>query len=274
MEKQAKLIAAGVLLASIAMALTYFSVKWTVGPPPEPTSTLTADLPSKPGHISSEEDAAESSEESGGSISREDQNRNHRRGFLYDPTELDELRLDRSIDRLKRGNLAYNTPERMKTGQTAHVVARIGSDKLTIALLMSQMPEDKATKTDTATTPISTKMKMTLKSADFEVTPLSSEEQFVAGITPTTWEWDIAPKHSGKLRLHLAAVVELDKLSRDFTSVDRDVAVQVDPVDAVERFVEGNVVWTLGGLGTAIAGLCAWFRKPKKPQAAKTWEIP
>jgi hypothetical protein len=108
-------------------------------------------------------------------------------------------------------------------------------------------------------------MKMELKSADFDITPLSSEEQGVGGDTPTAWEWDIAPKHSGKLRLHLAAVVELKNLSRDFTSIDRDVALQVDPVDAVTSFMEGNWQWLIATL-TAVGGAAWKFLSSRKKQ--------
>ena len=189
------------------------------------------------------------------------------------PRASDDRLLDQALAKLKKGNLAYNTPEKMKTGQTAHVIARIGSDKVPIDTLESGMPTDKETKTATAPTPVSTKMKMALKSADFDITPLSSEEQLVAGYTPTAWAWDIVPKHSGKLRLHLAAVVELNGLSRDFTTVDRDIAVQVDPVDAAEVFVKANGVWMLTTLGAGLAGLWAWLRKKKKPKQP-SWETP
>ncbi len=184
----------------------------------------------------------------------------------------DEL-LDQALGKLRKGNLAYNTPEKMKTGQTAHVVARIGSDKVSIGALEAGILNDQETKTATAQTTVSTRMKMELKSADFDITPLSSEEQFVAGDTPTSWEWDISPKHSGKLRLHLAAIVELNGLSRDFTTVDRDVAVQVDPVDAAETFAKANGVWILTTVGAGLAGLWAWLRKKKKPKQPG-WETP
>jgi hypothetical protein len=177
------------------------------------------------------------------------------------------------LSKLKKGNLAYNTPEKMKTGSTARVVARIGADNISVQTLESGMPADQGTKTETEQTPVSTKMKMTLNSADFDITPLSTEEQIVGGDTPTQWEWDIVPKHSGTLRLHLAAVVELRNLSRDFTTVDRDIAVRVDPVDAATKFAQANGVWILTTLGAAIAALWAWFKKRKK-EKAHTWETP
>lgn len=161
----------------------------------------------------------------------------------------------------------------MKTGQSARVVARIGSDKVSVQTLENGLPSGQGSQTATAATPVSTTMKMSLTSADFDITALSSEEQIVAGDTPTTWEWQIVPKHSGSLSLHLAAVVELDNLSRDFTTVDRNVAVQVDPVNAAKSFFQANTVWVLGVIGAAIASLWAWFKKQKKAKSAD-WETP
>jgi hypothetical protein len=152
----------------------------------------------------------------------------------------------------------------MRTGNTAHIVARIATDRISVQALESGMTGGPETKTETEATPISTRMKMTLGGADFEITPLSSEEQIVGGDTPTEWEWDVIPKHAGKLRLHLAAIVELKNLSRDFATVDREIAVQVDPVDAVTKFAEKNAAWVLGSLGAGVTGLWAWWRRRKK----------
>ena len=153
----------------------------------------------------------------------------------------------------------------MKMGHTERVSARIGSSDVSVDALKSDLPSGQARVVAAAATPVSARMKMELKSADFDITPLSSEEQGVGGDTPTAWEWDIAPKHSGKLRLHLAAVVELKNLSRDFTSIDRDVAVQVDPVDAVTAFMEGNWQWLIATL-TAIGGAAWKFLNSRKKQ--------
>jgi hypothetical protein len=178
------------------------------------------------------------------------------------PPSDDEL-IEGSLNRLKKGNLAYSTPAKMKMGRTERVTARIGSSDVSIEALKSGLPSGQEKTVAVASTPVSARMKMELKSADFNITPLSSEEQGVGGDTPTAWEWDIAPKHSGKLSLHLAAVVELKNLSRDFTSIDRDVAVQVDPVGAVESFMEGNWQWLIATL-TAIGGAVWKFLKGRK----------
>ncbi|MBS1813613.1 MAG: hypothetical protein JSS87_01925 [Acidobacteria bacterium] len=193
--------------------------------------------------------------------------RNHSRPSIAGTTseQSDEQNLDRQLQDLKRGNLAYNTPETMKTGETARVTARIGSEKVSVATLKSGLPDDG--NTTALSTPVSTKMKMTLKSADFDITPLSSEEQFVTGDTPTTWAWDLSPKRSGKLHLHLAAIVELNGLSKDFTAVDRDIEVKVDPLNALSTFFQSNTVWVLGVLGAAATAIWGWFRKRKSASA-------
>lgn len=190
------------------------------------------------------------------------------------PVPSDDALLEESLSRLKKGNLAYSTPDRMKVGRTAHVTARIGSEKVPLSELQKGLENQAGTAARTAPTPVSTKMKMTLKGADFDITPLSSEEQFVGGDTPTTWEWDVVPKHSGTLRLHLAAIVELNNLSRDFTTVDREIAVQVNPVDAAAKFAKENWHWIVTTVGAGLAAAWAWWKKRRKLAATREWETP
>jgi hypothetical protein len=174
--------------------------------------------------------------------------------------------LEEAVSHLKVGGLAYSFPEKMKTGQREDVVASIGSDKVSMVVLRNQLPTEEGQEVRTEQTPITSKMKLTLTSADFEITPQSSDEQIVAGTTPTTWRWTIAPKHSGKLHLHLAAVIELEDLKRDFTTVDRDIAVQIDPMDTAEKFVENNWQWMLSGTGGVAVVGAGWklFKRKKE----------
>jgi hypothetical protein len=132
------------------------------------------------------------------------------------------------------------------------------------------MSAEKHTQIGAVATPISTKMKMTLKSADFDITSLSSEEQIVAGDSPTTWQWDILPKHAGKLRLHLAAIVELKELSKDFTAIDREIAVQVDPVEEVTKFAENNWQWIIATLSAIAGGGWKYIKHRKRTEATNS----
>jgi hypothetical protein len=184
---------------------------------------------------------------------------------LHGAPLTDEQTLEAALNALPKGSLAYTTPGKMRTSETAHITARIGSDSVTVQALQSGMTQ----KVEIIPLPVSLKMRMVLRGADFEITPVNTEEQFVAGDTPTTWEWDIVPKRSGQLRLHLAAVVLLNNLSRDFTVVDRDISVQVDPVDEVEKFVKKNWQWIIATLTAVFGAMWKFFsdRKKKKRHA-------
>jgi len=188
-----------------------------------------------------------------------------------EPVPTDDEILERALRELKKGTMAYNTPERMKTGQTAHVTARIASDSVIAQALMLGLPVNQDTKA--VSTPISTRMKMKLTGADFDIVPLSSEEQIVGGDVPTTWEWDVVPKRSGKLRLHLAAIVVLHSVSKDFTTVDKEIIVQVDPVGEAENFVKQYWQWILTTVGTVVGAAWAWWRRRKKP-SMPNWQTP
>jgi hypothetical protein len=177
-------------------------------------------------------------------------------------------RLEEAVDQLKVGGLAYKFPEEMKTGQRETVIAVIGSDKVSEEGLRGQIPSTPEGEVRTERTPITPKMKMTLTSADFDITQQSSEEQMVVGTTPTRWQWTISPKHSGKLHLHLAAIIELEEMQQDFKTVDRDVTVQVDPMFAAREFVGTNWQWMLSGTGgvAVVTGIWGWIRRKKKPE--------
>jgi hypothetical protein len=55
--------------------------------------------------------------------------------------------------------------------------------------------------------------------------------------------------------------------------VDREIAVQVDLVDAVTKFAEANTVWILGTIGAGATGLWAWWRRRRKSKPPD-WQTP
>ncbi len=162
--------------------------------------------------------------------------------------------------------MAYSTPQSMKMGHTEHVTAKIGGPEISADGLKSGLDNGANRTVSVAATPVTSAMKMTLKSADFDITALSSEEQMVSGDTPTTWAWDILPKHSGELRLHLAAVILVNNLSKDFTTIDRDIAVQVDTAGEITAFVQNNWQWLIA-TATAVFGAVWKYLHSKKKKA-------
>jgi hypothetical protein len=181
--------------------------------------------------------------------------------------DSEDAAIEKSLSNLKKGNLAYSTPEKMKTGETGEVTARIGSDAVTVDALTNGLKGHDGTAVAAVSTPTSIRMKMTLKSDDFTITTLNSEEQVVSGSIPTEWKWNISANHSGKLHLHLDAIVELHGVPRDFTTIDRDISVQVDPKDEVEKFVQKNWQWILSTIAAGIALLYKFLKSKEKSGA-------
>jgi len=183
-----------------------------------------------------------------------------------EPAPTTEDQLADTLAHLPKGNLVYNPPTQMKSDQTLTITALIGSDQVSLSTLQAAMPQQPAQPTQSALTPITPQMKVTLTSADFTITLLSSDSQIVAGPTPTTWEWQIAPKHSGQLSLHLAAVIELNGLQKDFTTVDRQIAVQVDPINAFTTFLQANWQWLIVTIFIPLIGALWKLRSNRKKQ--------
>jgi hypothetical protein len=187
-------------------------------------------------------------------------------------TESLEQKLDQAFSELKAGTLAFSVPDKMKSTESKIVVASIGSTKVTSENVTNSVTNNggQIVTQPLLVTPV---MKMELTSADFDIKALSSEEQIVAGNTPTTWRWEVRPLHAGVLRLHLAAVVEIESLKRDLTAADREVTVTVDRADEIAGFFKDNWQWFLGGsaagLFTAVWGFFKKMRKGSKDEEKK-----
>jgi hypothetical protein len=178
------------------------------------------------------------------------------------PTFLDNAEdnlMEEAFQELREGKLILNAPKKMQTAHTSKVSVNILSGSKPDTAAMQRFLKRGGTTTEIESLKISTKMKMTLVSADFEVTPLNHEEQSVGGSSGTNWEWTIFPKRAGVLHLHLTATVEVGDLSKDFTSEDRDVEVTVDKVDWIEGVLKSNlaVVWSI------LTAVCTWFAARK-----------
>jgi hypothetical protein len=182
------------------------------------------------------------------------------------PASTDEDELEASLKRLRAGNLAYSTPAKMKTGQTQQVTARIAAASVPASELTNGLPGEQ--KNVITPLKISTKMKMTLSGPDFTITPLSPVEQFVDNESPTQWQWDVKPNKAGKLHLRLAAVVELKEISKEFETIDREIAVQVDPVDEVSAFWKGNWQWIIATLTALVGAIWRWLARRKTSLSA------
>ncbi len=186
---------------------------------------------------------------------------------------LEEDQAAQEFMNLHKGNIAYNAPDKMKTGESAIITAAIGSDTVSLQNLKAGLPQGPNTTTASLPTLVTTKMKVTLTGPDFTITKLSSEEQVVVGDDPTTWKWSVKPKRSGSLTLHLAAIIEMKAGAKDYKTVDSAITVKVDPLDASEEFMKENWQYLLGSLG-GLGAIAGWLKRKKKSENKQTVLLP
>jgi len=164
------------------------------------------------------------------------------------------------MEHLKKGHLAYDTPKKMKVGEHQTVIASVGSEIVSPESLLSTINSKGAASPVITETPVTGTMKLTLTGSDFDIVQKSTLEQIVMGPTPTTWQWDVSPKHSGKLKLHLAAVIRVEGLEQDYTTVDKEIAVDVDNAASIKKFVQDNWQWLVTSLVACITTLLGYWR--------------
>ncbi len=174
-----------------------------------------------------------------------------------------------ALDRLETGRLLYNPPAQMEYGLPERVEARISlnpDESLSGGLLGIGAPIEEPLQ-------VATFMKIHLTGSGFDILPLSSEEQIVAGDTYTQWSWDVTPRASGtqNLVLVVTARVKIPGFGEDLKDlqvVERQIEVQVSPVQAAQLFFQNNLEWlgpaVLASLGAALGW--AWRMRRKQPR--------
>ncbi len=151
--------------------------------------------------------------------------------------------LQTELKKLEAGKIGYFVPDTMKAWQYTRVRASVGKGQVSDATIQQQTGGGTIEPVQ-----VSPKMKVTLEGPDFEIKPLSPDEQLVDDSTPTTWEWDVRSNTAGKHPLRLAAVVVLGDSEKEFRVLERDIIVQVSTTDAITHFLSTNWQWLAGFL--------------------------
>jgi Divergent InlB B-repeat domain len=170
-----------------------------------------------------------------------------------------------AVKNLPVATVAFNTPTRLHRTETATIKLLLSPATISIGELEKRVNE--AGQKSGAHVKYSRVMEAKLASEDFEVTPLSPEQQFVAAGQDTEWLWQIKPKRTGELHLYLTLNAIIDV--RDQTGAykvktfSRTLTINVSLATHVGDFVKGNWQW----LWTAVlvpVGLW-WYRRRTKP---------
>lgn len=178
-------------------------------------------------------------------------------------------RIDAYFSKLKTAAYTFNPPSPIRVAEPVTVYFWLDPSTTSAALaeeLKKLVPRD-AGRVESGQTAWSEKMRATLSgpSQDFEVKAVDPEEQTVSSTQRTRWSWDITPLHPGEnlvLHLRLAVILPPELGSqKTITSIDKIINVEVTRWWQFDHYFEKYWRWLLGGLGTAMASIVAWWWK-------------
>jgi len=190
------------------------------------------------------------------------------------PTQVDQFaEVDEALGRLVTGHAAFNTPERMRFGET-RAVALVASPELDAAALSKEL-RTRIGGTDAIavdTLQIAPVMEAQLEGASaFAITPLTPLRQAVSRASATEWRWSVRANETGTHALHLTinAVITVagESYPRSIDVFDRSIRVDISSSQRIGMFLEYNWQWLLGTIAIPLAvWLWSQRRKQRKPR--------
>jgi hypothetical protein len=171
-----------------------------------------------------------------------------------------DLDIDAQLERLKKANAVFNTPESMSVGETRTIQLLLGLNSVPELEGMIQEPG----KIERATNiRISNQMEAKLAGDDFSITEITPPRIPISMKEVNEWKWDIKAERSGTLHLTLALnvilFVEGNQLPRTIQTFMRDIEVPVVEVPwsltgSIVGFIKSEWKWLWTVLVVPLAG--------------------
>ena len=176
--------------------------------------------------------------------------------------------------KLPFGRILYSIPEKMEVDVKERIEVRITqniTENLTRGLKGQGVPQTELIK-------VGTFMKARLTGDNFDITPLSHEEQPVLPEVVTQWSWDVTPLEPGNQTLNLLVTVRI-KIQGDgeeywdYPVLDRYIDVKADPLGTFTKWLKSNWQWIVemliasGIISSIIIKrdiIKSWFRRRRK----------
>lgn len=152
--------------------------------------------------------------------------------------------IDPYVESLKKGNIAFNAPEKLPLDQTAIIELRL-SPSASVEQLKNRIRE--GGKKEGEPVRITDRMEAQLAGQGFTIKSITPDEQSVKSAEDTVWQWEIKPTDTGQQRLHLAinAVFAVDSKDRRvlIRVFDATIKVNASPIRLVGKFIADNWAW-------------------------------
>jgi len=164
---------------------------------------------------------------------------------LDEPSEDDAFAaVDRALEKLVPGNIAFNTPDAMEVDETASVQLLL-SPKETIEELKEMVTAEG--RKEGARIQVSDRMLAELTGSGFTIKAITPAEQAVSRKLPTEWRWDVTATESGSRRLHLtlSAVITIsgERTPRVVRTFEKTMEIGVAWPRAAVSFLGDNWEW-------------------------------
>jgi hypothetical protein len=177
--------------------------------------------------------------------------------------KLDRFRvIDRILEQLPVGNIAFNAPEAIGIDDTASIQLVLALGKSVEEL--KQMVEAEGEKQG-ASIKVSNQMEARLTGPHFQIHAVTPEIQGITTDEVTKWAWEVKPLKDGPQKLHLTLsakfTVQGQPTSRTIRTFDKTVEVNVAWGQKVSNFWEKFGQWLWAGIIIPVAG---WLWKRRK----------
>jgi hypothetical protein len=120
---------------------------------------------------------------------------------------------------------------------------------------------------------VSDEMQATLTSLDFEIQPETDEIQSVSSDQNTEWRWQIQPKRTGTLHLHLTlSAIVFVRSTQSFHAIrtfNSTFTIEVGWFARLTDFLGGNWQWLWTAILIPVAGL-SWGGYRKRHSAPRS----
>ncbi|MFO1124528.1 MAG: hypothetical protein U1E25_04035 [Methylocystis sp.] len=190
--------------------------------------------------------------------------------------------VDKILDSLPSGNIAFNTPPAMNLTDTAIIQLKLDLARSIEELKRTIEAEGQK---EGARIKVADRMEARLSGPNFTITQVTPEQQAVTQGEVTEWTWEVKPTAEGRHHLHLtlSALLSIDGAStqRAIRTFDKFIAVDVTWPQRVSLFVQGNWQWLWAVFLAPFAGW-GWNRwsrskdrsRPTSSCAAYTESLP
>lgn len=176
---------------------------------------------------------------------------------VRDSVEVDDafMQIKLILAKMKEANIVFNTPPSMNLKEKAEIQL--------VLSLMKQIKELEQLivapgEKESAIIKVYNSTEARLTSTDFEINAITPEELAVEPSGVSEWRWEIKPKRTGLLSLHLtlSAVfnIEGNKTRKVIRVFDKTIEVEVTGWQTVSTFVKQNWQWLWTIIVVPVAG--------------------